>query len=429
MREGIFLSYSHRDSRWLEKMNDFFKVLNRLYKIEIWDDTKIKAGANWRDEINEKLACAKVAILLVSQKFLASEFIENEELSKIFEKASSEGLKIIWISISACLYKETMLVKYQAANDPSKPLDSLPTSKQNQVLTKIGEIIKDAIKEIEMHVPSSNKNIQEELIENKVNTTFSITSKKANDIFLPEMIYIRGGAFMMGSTVVDIEEPIHEVIVDDFYIGKLPITFSIYDIYCESINIQKPNDEGWGRGNRPVINITWMQAIAFCNWLSDQHGFEHVYKIENSNDTEILDTNGYRLPSEAEWEYAARGGRQDKKYLYSGGNNIDQVAWYAANSLQRTHPVGEKNGNELGIHDMSGNIWEWCSDINHNNFIDAPSNGKPWLNSGEDNRRVVKGGYWGSFPIDCRSTTRCDWREDDYDWDIGFRLARITRKL
>ena len=126
-----------------------------------------------------------------------------------------------------------------------------------------------------------------------------------------EWVFVKGDTFQLGDTGKwgsKDEKPAHSVILTDFYISKYEITFSQYDVFCKSTDIDKPNDEGWGRGNRPVINVTWINAIAFCDWLSKKTG----KKI--------------RLPTEAEWEYASKGGCLSKKYDYSGDNNIKKVA-------------------------------------------------------------------------------------------------------
>jgi formylglycine-generating enzyme required for sulfatase activity len=244
---------------------------------------------------------------------------------------------------------------------------------------------------------------------------------------LPEMITVKGGSFLMGSDQLEIEKPVRTVVINDFELSKHLITFANYDFYCDVKGITKPDDKNWGRGARPVVNVTWLEAVAFCNWVSEVNGLKAIYIVQDES-TLILDTNGYRLPTEAEWEYAARGGKRDKGYTYAGSNSLDQVGWHEGNSGKRTHPIGELNSNELGIHDLSGNVWEWCADVCHDDYHDAPTDGTAWLIGGKAGSRIVRGGYWGSRPIDCRVSARCDWIENECDHDLGFRLARSPRR-
>lgn len=144
MRDQVFISYSHRDKKWLEKLQTMLKPLVRTGSIAVWDDTKIKAGAKWKKEIADALAMAKVAVLLVSHNFLNSDFIAEHELPPLLNAAENEGLVVLWVYVSSCLYDETEIKDYQAAHDISKPLNSLKPAAQEAVLVNVCRKIKDA---------------------------------------------------------------------------------------------------------------------------------------------------------------------------------------------------------------------------------------------------------------------------------------------
>jgi formylglycine-generating enzyme required for sulfatase activity len=264
-----------------------------------------------------------------------------------------------------------------------------------------------------------------------------------------EFVLVEKGSFTMGDTWgdgYDDEKPAHQVTLTyDFYIGKYETTFNEYDAFCDDTGRSKPGDSGWGKGSRPVIYVSWNDAVAYCNWLSEKEDLPKAYD-SNGNlldkdgmiTTDLSKVVGYRLPTEAEWEYAARGGNKSKGYKYSGSDNVDDVAWYWQNSGDkyltgnwdwdtitknncRTQEVGKKAANELGIYDMSGNVWEWCSDWYETYSSSAQTN--PY-NSAAGSSRVVRGGCWGSFAARGRVATRSILSPAGTDGVLGFRIAR-----
>jgi len=250
---------------------------------------------------------------------------------------------------------------------------------------------------------------------------------------VPQMVLVDKGSFTMGDTWGgggSDEKPTHKVTFTyDFYIGKYEVTFNEYDAFCNATGRSKPSDSGWGRGTRPVINVSWWDAIAYCNWLSEKEKLPKAY----DNNGNLLDKDGrvttdpskvvgYRLPTEAEWEYAARGGSKSKGYKYAGSDNVNDVAWYYQNSGSKTQEVGKKAPNELGIYDMSGNVWEWCSDWFGNYSSSAQTN--PYNNSGSS--RVNRGGSWGNGATYARVALRSYYSPTFTSYYLGFRITRTV---
>ena len=223
---------------------------------------------------------------------------------------------------------------------------------------------------------------------------------------------IPAGSFRMG----DIqgggdsdERPVHRVRIKAFLLGKTEVTFAQWDACVAAGGCRrKPDDEGWGRGNRPVINVSWEDITEqFIPWLNKTTG------------------KRYRLPTEAEWEYAARAGSETK---YSWGNSIGRNKANCDGCGSRwddskTAPVASFATNGFGLYDMHGNVWEWTQDCWNSSYRGAPSDGSAWL-SGNCSRRVLRGGSWGFYPDNLRSANR-DYNSTGFrSGNRGFRLAR-----
>jgi formylglycine-generating enzyme required for sulfatase activity len=263
---------------------------------------------------------------------------------------------------------------------------------------------------------------------------FSKTFAQTAGVKMPQMVHVEGGTFMMGNNNGNQDEkPLHKVAVTSFYFGKYEVTNSDFKKFVDatgfltdaeepdSVNFKHglpprgANNGTWKTDSKgmpfppadslkPVGNISWYDAVAYLNWLSKETG-----KV-------------FRLPTEAEWEYAAKGGNISKGYKYVGGNNLDEVAWYSGNSRSRSHNIGQKLPNELGIYDMAGNNREWCSDWYGESYYKISPPTDP---AGPDfgKNRALRGGSWGSQA----ERMRISYRNEVYPYnsalDFGFRPA------
>jgi len=243
-----------------------------------------------------------------------------------------------------------------------------------------------------------------------MNTTDTITHTPYLQQLAQDMVFIKGDTFSMGSEAYRSEKPIHKVTVPDFHLCKYPVTQGLWN----SVMGKENNHSKFQGSNRPVERVSWNDTQVFLEKLNQHPGVKGVK---------------YRLPSEAEWEYAARGGKPSpsgaggQSGAYAGGNKLKEVGWYDTNSHGETKPVGMKLPNELGLYDMSGNVWEWCADVWHENYDHAPADGSAWLTGGEQGRRVVRGGSWDFVDYDCRVSDRYIDITDNQYYVIGFRLA------
>jgi formylglycine-generating enzyme required for sulfatase activity len=240
------------------------------------------------------------------------------------------------------------------------------------------------------------------------------TFKDADEPWCPEMVVLPGGTFTMGSPdakdddpdAYDDERPAHEVsIAYVFALSRYPVTFSQYDYYCDQAGIkEKPHDMDWGRGDRPVLNLTWKNAQRYVEWISEK------LRVP------------YRLPTEAEWEYACRAGTKTRFYC---GNELNSK--HANYNGSQTSPVHSRSANPWGLHDMHGNVWEYVQDVWHPTYYGAPTDGSAWLDGSVGPGpvfRVVRGGSYSYDAKNNRSAVRCNHPESVADVQHGLRVAR-----
>jgi len=244
----------------------------------------------------------------------------------------------------------------------------------------------------------------------KASVTVTVTDSTATvpfqDPFEGEMVLVRGGTFTMGCTpeqgrdCVPDEDPAHEVtLTNDYYIGRYEVT------QAQWLEVMENNPSSFIGNNFPVENVSWNEVQHFITKLN------------------LMTGKNYRLPTEAEWEFAARGGNQSRGYKYSGSNNVNEVAWYSSNSGSKTHQVGTKKANELGIYDMSGNVFEWVNDW-YGYYGSGAETNPQGLYNGE--YRMPRGGSWGSDARSARVSYRFGlgfFMPGGRQFTIGFRLA------
>jgi len=236
-----------------------------------------------------------------------------------------------------------------------------------------------------------------------------------------EFVLVKGGTFKMGNTfgedAFEDEFPVHSVTLSNYYIGTYEV------IQTEWVAVMGSNPSSFKADNKPVENISWFDAVTFCNKLSTREGLTPCYTIgRNNNVTCNWTANGYRMPSEAEWEFAARGGLESKGYIFSGSNSIDEVGFYKDNSMSMSHPTGSKRSNELGIYDMSGNVWEWCWDWYSNSYQPGAVTNPHGVEQGIE--RCRRGGGWAQPPKSSRSSNRLGTPPEAKFNYVGLRLVK-----
>ena len=210
------------------------------------------------------------------------------------------------------------------------------------------------------------------------------------------MVYVSGGTFIMGGDESSDQTPTHSVTLSSYYICKYEVTQALWRAVMGS------NPSKFKGNNLPVEQVSWNDCQTFINRLNSYTG------------------RNFRLPTEAEWEFAARGGNYSRHYKYSGSNYIGDVAWYTDNSGNRTHPVGTKQANELGLYDMSGNVWEWCSDW-YGSYSSYSQSNPTGATSGFG--RVERGGNWCGLARYCCSSHRSYYAPGNSFDDLGLRLV------
>lgn len=220
----------------------------------------------------------------------------------------------------------------------------------------------------------------------------------------PAMVLVEGGTFNMGG-ITGNEKPIHSVTVSSFNMGKYEVTVEEYKAFCTAIGRKMPDPPMWGWNDKhPMVNVSFDDCYFYCKWLSKTTG------------------KNYRLPTEAEWEYAARGGNKTREYLHAGSDDLEEVGWSKENAGRQTQACGRKKPNELGLYDMSGNVWEWCVDGYSDSFYKNSPSVNP-IGPVSSSDRILRGGSWYDAAAYCRVANRNRSTRDEGTSYYGFRMV------
>jgi formylglycine-generating enzyme required for sulfatase activity len=431
---SLFYSYSHKDEDLRLRLVAHLAPLRRGGLIAEWHDRKLEPGDAWKSEIDRHLTSADIVLLLVSADFIASDYCWGEEMTKALARHDRGEARVIPVILRHCRWRSTPLARLQAVPKDAKPIKSWPdedeafddvvaaieraveTARQNGAPQQPAEAARtDVSAERDLDVaPAATASA------GRVSQRPGTVSRDIDAPWCPELVVIPAGSFVMGSPEDEAERtndegPQHRVtFASPFALGKYPVTFEEYDHFCVETEREQPPDQGWGRERRPVINVSWDDAKAYCAWLGEQTG------------------RAYRFPSEAEWEYACRAGTTTP--FWTGETIGTEQANYDGNYTygssrkgeyrEQTTPVDAFAANPWGLHDMHGNVWEWCEDRWHDNYGGAPSDGSAWL-EGKSSGRVVRGGSWYFYPWLLRSASRVWNVPDDRYGDLGFRVSRM----
>ncbi len=422
MSDHVFVCYAREDDRFVLQLGENLKGRGVPVWLDQWD---IPPGSDWDRSIDDAIYdCAKFIIVLSPQA------VESTEVRGELHTALAANKRIIPLIHRSCRVPRQLLTIQHVDFTSRGPDDeaavrqllrTLATSTDTGVAQQVEATNKSvregeqARAEAEAKKKAELRRAEEEHAA-KAHLTASTVfrDKLKNGSQGLEMVVPPAGTFQMGDVQGggdDDERPVRLVrIPKSFAIGRYQITFEDYDHFASATSRQLPDDEGWGRGRQPAINVSWEDALKYAKWLSEQTG------------------KRYRLPTEAEWEYAARAGTETK---YWWGNEIKpgMANFQGADNRwagKQTSPVGSFQPNPFGLYDTAGNVWEWVEDCWHENYNGAPTDGSAWKEKGGGNcgQRVLRGGSWYYGPETLRSSGRFGANAGIRSNFIGFRLAQ-----
>ena len=429
----IFIAYSSKDLVFKEEIRKRLRPLQRAGKVKIWDNYDIEVGRDWDAEVKEKLAKSDLILLLLSPDALDSEYFYEVEAPIALARHKAGEAIAVGVLLRPCSFRHTPFEfeKYELLPKKGYPIvhshwhnaDEAYLTIFQEVDILVDRIVEKRIENKKVQTPPYQEIVEKSILDiqkSKVTEQFK-NGQVIRDIPEgPKMVFVEGATFQMGSNEIERESfrlvaiPVHLVSVPSFCIGQYSVTFEEYDTFCKEKWKSQVDDNGWGRAHRPVVNVNCNEAEQYCQWLSEKIGKK------------------YRLPSEAEWEFAVRGGKLSadqhsiffKKNKFAGSNSLKEVGWFIENSEDKTHPVGMKKSNVLGIYDMCGNVLEWCADYPYDNYQGAPDDGSAWLKKDSNALHIVRGGAYNFGSKYCHVAHRSPNGTGNYQRWIGFRVAR-----
>ena len=380
MQRDVFISYSRRN---YDAVMAIKKEIDSVVGTECWIDLNgIESGSErFETDIIGGINACQVFLFMLSGESQQSEYALLE-----LNFAKSKGKRIVLVNIDDCKMTDAFFFKYSLT-------DTIAWNNQPQHDKLLRDLQRWLGKSEEQPKQTATPPPAAPVIKDKVFKIDSVDFK---------MVYVEGGTFMMGATpeqgsnASDDEKPVHQVTLSDYFIGETPVTQALWRA------VMGNNPSKFKGDNNPVERVSWDDCQEFVKRLSQRSGYN------------------FRLPTEAEWEYAARSGRKSKGYKFSGSNDRDEVAWFSGNSGTMTHPVKGKKANELGMYDMSGNVWEWCNDWYGDYSGNSQTNPK---GPSSGSYRVLRGGSWNNYARDCRVSRRSGNYPSARGNYSGFRLA------
>jgi formylglycine-generating enzyme required for sulfatase activity len=394
----IFISYKREEQATARKLADALE--NEGWTV--WWDPKLRAGDDFDRIIESVLNESRCVIVLWSELSVQSDYVRAEALEALEKK------KLVPVAIQ----NVTLPFRFKRLHTPK--LLNWDNSSGSAEFRKLVDDITEIIGSPRGKRETGQKTLRPSTIIAKRESGSIFRDRLRDGSRGPEMVVIPAGTFKMGDiqdTGNRYEELVHTVnIPKPFAIGRYPIIFEDYDRFASVTNRPLPNDEGWGRGRQPAINVSWDNTVEYTYWLSEQTG------------------KRYRLPTEAEWEYAARAGTETD---YWWGNKMKSGMANCKGGGTRwggrqTSLVGSFPPNPFGLYDTAGNVFEWVEDCWHESYKDAPTDGSAWLeaNGGDCGQRVLRGGSWFYKPVFLRASYRTRGDADYRSSKVGFRLAR-----